>query len=63
MVQKAAMIGASILVSISAPTALAIRTAEQAGITLVAVAREDGFEVFANRHRIAAAAPYQVVAV
>ncbi len=52
MVQKAAMMGAAIIVAISAPTALAIRTAERAGITLVAVARDDGFEVFTGRERI-----------
>ena len=39
MVQKAAAIGAPILVAVSAPTALAVRTAEAAGITLVAIAR------------------------
>ena len=53
MVQKAAMMGAPILVAISAPTALAIRTAERANITLAAVARDDGFEVFTNGERIA----------
>jgi FdhD protein len=53
MVQKAAAIGAPVLVSVSAPTGLAVRMAEKAGITLVAVAREDGFEVFTHGHRIA----------
>ena len=52
LVQKAAMIGAPVLVAVSAPTALAIRTAEAAGITLVAVARRDGFEVFTHPERI-----------
>lgn len=52
MVQKAAMMGASILVAVSAPTALAIRTAEAAGLTLVAIARDDGFEVFVRPDRI-----------
>lgn len=52
MVQKAAVLGAPILCAVSAPTALAIRTAEQAGITLVAVARSDGFEVFTHPERI-----------
>ena len=52
LVQKAAAIGAPVLVGISAPTALAVRTAEAAGITLVGVAREDGFEVFANGERL-----------
>ena len=52
MVQKTAVIGAPLIVAVSAPTALAIRTAEAAGITLVAVARGDGFEVFTHPHRI-----------
>jgi FdhD protein len=39
---------------VSAPTALAVRTADAAGITLVAVARDDGFEVFTHAARIAA---------
>jgi FdhD protein len=52
MVQKAAVLGAEILVAVSAPTALAIRTAEAAGITLVAIARADGFEIFTHPHRI-----------
>lgn len=53
MVTKAAMIGAPLLVAVSAPTALAIRTAEAAGVTLVAIARDDGFEVFTHPARIA----------
>lgn len=52
MVQKTAIIGAPLIVAVSAPTALAIRTAEAAGITLVAIARSDGYEVFTHPHRI-----------
>jgi len=52
MVQKAAVLGASILCAVSAPTALAIRTAQAAGMTLVAVARSDGFEVFSHHERV-----------
>ncbi len=52
MVQKTAMIGVPVLVAISAPTTLAIETAEKAGITLVAVAREDGYEVFTHPDRL-----------
>jgi FdhD protein len=52
MVQKTAAIGAPLIVAVSAPTALAVRTAETAGITLVGVARDDGFEVFTHRRRI-----------
>jgi FdhD protein len=53
MIQKSASMNAPIVVAMSAPTALAIRTAEDAGITLAAVAREDGFEIFTHHHRIA----------
>jgi FdhD protein len=48
MVQKSAVIGSGILVAISAPTALAVRTAEASGITLVAVARGSAFEIFSH---------------
>jgi FdhD protein len=52
MVQKSAAIGATVMVSVSALTALAVRTAHAAGITLAAIARVDGFEVFTHPHRI-----------
>jgi FdhD protein len=52
MVQKAAILGSAVLVAISAPTALAIRTAEEAGMTLVALVRGDDFEIFTHPHRI-----------
>jgi FdhD protein len=52
MVQKTAVIGASVIVSVSAPTALAVRMANEAGITLAAIARTDGFEVFTRSDRI-----------
>lgn len=54
LVQKAANMGAPVIVAISAPTALAVRTAVAAGITLVGVARDDGFEIFTHPDRIAA---------
>lgn len=56
MVQKSAAIGAPIIVAVSAPTALAMRMADAAGITLVAIARKDGFEVFTHPHRVNGAA-------
>jgi FdhD protein len=52
MVQKSAAIGAPVMVSVSAPTALAVRMADAAGITLAAIARADGFEVFTHPRRI-----------
>ena len=53
MVQKTAAIGAPLMVAVSAPTALAVRTADAAGITLAAIARSDGFEIFTHPGRIA----------
>lgn len=52
MVQKVAMIGAPMIIAVSAPTTLAIRTAEEAGITLLAIARDDGYGVFTHPHRV-----------
>lgn len=52
MIQKAAAIGAPLVAAISAPTALAVRMAEAAGVTLVAIARQDGFEIFTHGARI-----------
>ncbi|MDH4414321.1 MAG: formate dehydrogenase accessory sulfurtransferase FdhD [Rhizobium sp.] len=53
MVQKTAALGAPVLIAISAPTALAIRTAAQAGITLIGIAREEDFEIFTRPDRVA----------
>ena len=53
MVQKAAAAGFPMIIAASAPTATAVDMAEAAGITLVALARPDGFEVFTHPHRIA----------
>ena len=52
LVQKAGMMGAGIIVGVSAPTALAVRTAEATGLMLVGIARDDGFEVFTHPERI-----------
>src|ERR1700687_2775485 len=60
MVQKSAAIGAPVMVSVSAPTALAVRMADLAGITLAAIARADGFEVFTHPCRIASEAAAKV---
>jgi FdhD protein len=54
MVQKSAMLGAAVVVAVSAPTALAVRLADTAGITLIGIARADGFEVFTHSERIVA---------
>lgn len=60
MVQKAALIGAPVLMAASAPTALAIDEAETAGITLIAVLRGADFEVFTHPERLTGARPAHV---
>lgn len=62
MAQKAAHLGAGAIVAVSAPTALAIRTAAAAGLMLVGVARDDGFEIFVGEERVEQDADRIVVA-
>jgi FdhD protein len=52
MVQKTAAIGAAFIIAVSAPTALAIRIADEAGMTLVALVRGDDFDVFTHPERV-----------
>lgn len=52
MVQKAASAGVSMLVAVSAPTGLAVRVAEQCGLTLVGFARENRFVVYSHSENI-----------
>jgi FdhD protein len=55
MVQKSATAGIALLVAVSAPTALAVRTAKSCGQTLVGLARGASFNVYTFSERIAAA--------
>ncbi len=52
MVHKAATLGATAIAAVSAPTSLAIETAEQAGIVLVAFVRDGRLTIYANGDRI-----------
>ncbi len=52
IVHKAASAGIAAVIAISAPTDLAIRIAEQAGITLVAFARGETINVYTRPERI-----------
>jgi FdhD protein len=52
LVQKASSIGCPIVVAVSAPTAFALRAAEECGMTVAAVARSDSLEVFTHVGRI-----------
>jgi formate dehydrogenase accessory protein FdhD len=53
IVHKAATAGIGIVVAISAPTDLAIRIADDAGITLAAFARGQTLNLYTHQHRIA----------
>jgi FdhD protein len=52
MVEKAAVAGVQVLVAISAPTGLAIDKANEAGLTLIALARADGHTIFTGHERL-----------
>jgi len=52
MVQKAATAGIAFVAAVSAPTGLAIRMAEQTGVTLVGFARRHSHVVYANPERL-----------
>ena len=50
LVEKAALAGLPMLVTISAPTSLAVERAREAGLTLVALARPDSMLVMSDPH-------------
>lgn len=54
MLQKAARMGADVVMSRTSPTSQSVALAEQAGITLVGYARRNGFQVYAHPERLAA---------
>ncbi|WP_309665214.1 formate dehydrogenase accessory sulfurtransferase FdhD [Tabrizicola sp.] len=58
MVQKVSMLGAPVIIAVSAPTADAVTLAEEAGITLIALARPDRFEVFTHTDRLTTEVPH-----
>jgi FdhD protein len=52
MVQKTTVLGAPLMASISGPTGLAVRVAEQSGLTLVGFVRGDRHTVYTHPGRI-----------
>lgn len=52
MVQKAATAGAALLAAVSAPTQWAVNTAQQAGMTLVGLVRENDLVIYTHPHRV-----------
>ncbi len=53
MAQKATAFGAGVLVAVSGPTALAVRLADEAGLTLIGFARPGRFTTYTHPERIA----------
>ena len=52
MMQKAIRIGASVVISRTAPSSLSIEIAEKSGVTLIGYARRDRFTVYCHPQRI-----------
>ncbi len=52
LVQKCAIARCPVIVAVSAPTALALRQAEEAGVTLAAFARAGGVDIYSHANRI-----------
>ena len=52
LVQKSAVMGVPVMIAVSAPTTAAVALAESCGITLIALAQADRFEVFTHLTRI-----------
>lgn len=53
IVQKAVVAGFPAVVAVSAPTSMAVATAERAGLTLLGFSRQGAFNVYAGAERIA----------
>ena len=52
MVQKTAILGSNFIIAISAPSELAIQTADEAGMTLVALVRGEEFDIYTHADRV-----------
>ncbi len=57
MLQKAAAAGIAFVAAVSAPTGMAIRLAQQSGITLVGFARRDSHVVYSHPERLQESEP------
>ncbi|MBE3636648.1 formate dehydrogenase accessory sulfurtransferase FdhD [Mangrovicoccus algicola] len=53
MVQKTVMAGSPVLIAVSAPTATALGLAREAGLSVAAFARGDGYDIYSHPGRIA----------
>lgn len=57
MLQKAARIGAAVVISRTSPTSLSVELADRWGITLIGYARRDRFNLYTHPERIIATEP------
>jgi len=57
LVEKAALAGIPLLVTVSAPTDLAVNRAEEAGLTLIALARSDSMLLMTDPHELFGGSP------
>ncbi len=62
MIQKAATLGIGIVVAVSAPTALAVRVAEESGVALAGFARGDDFVCYTRPERFGVLATQRMAA-
>jgi FdhD protein/phenylacetyl-CoA:acceptor oxidoreductase accessory protein len=52
IVQKAAVVGIQVVAAVSAPTGMAVRMAEAAGVTLIGFARGERYSVYSHASRV-----------
>lgn len=52
LVQKATMAGLKVIVSVGAPSSLAVQTADEFGITLIGFAKKDKFNIYCNNETV-----------
>jgi FdhD protein len=55
MVQKCAAMGVGLLAAISAPTSMAVKLAQDTGVTLIGYMRQENFVTYAHQERLLSA--------
>jgi len=61
MLQKAARIGAAIVISRTSPTSMSVKLAERWGITLIGYARRNRFNLYSHPDRIIQSDPQEAL--